>query len=215
MKLAFLSLLSCLFIVNHIVAINFYLHSDQKKCFLQTLAKDTTLIGHFDATQWSSEKHDYWKNPEYGIRIIVELLPNRHPVIDQKASHGGKFSFTSAESGSHQICLTPYSTVGANYTASGKVQLNFTMGVPPEKEQEHKQKISALLERVKAVENTVSAINSDQVQQMQSEMVFRDMSEAMNSNVVYWAIADIVAIGLTCVWQLYYLKNFFKSKKLV
>lgn len=47
------------------------------------------------------------------------------------------------------------------------------------------------------------------------EAEFRDQSESTNSRVVWWTIAQIVVLGVTCLWQMRHLKGFFEAKKLV
>lgn len=46
-------------------------------------------------------------------------------------------------------------------------------------------------------------------------MEFRDLSEKINSNAVWWTIVQIALLGVMCWWQLTHLRGFFTAKKLI
>jgi hypothetical protein len=69
--------------------------------------------------------------------------------------------------------------------------------------------------RVRAVNDKVQNIRREQIYQRERERDFRDKSENTNSRVVNWTVIQMVVLGITGVWQVRHLSQFFKSKKLV
>ena len=59
------------------------------------------------------------------------------------------------------------------------------------------------------------SIHREQSHQRVKEEEFRDLSERVNSRVVWWTIGQMLILGGVCFWQLKQLKTFFVSKKLV
>lgn len=53
--------------------LHFYLKGDEEKCFLEELASDTLVEGHYKAVQWSEPDQDWKINPEMGIQVVVEV----------------------------------------------------------------------------------------------------------------------------------------------
>jgi hypothetical protein len=47
------------------------------------------------------------------------------------------------------------------------------------------------------------------------EAELRDLNEATNSRVAWLSIVSLAVCIALCVWQIFYLKNFFQRKKLL
>ncbi|TPX32257.1 hypothetical protein SmJEL517_g04562 [Synchytrium microbalum] len=78
-----------------------------------------------------------------------------------------------------------------------------------------KKAISDLARRVRELNHRIAAVRREQQYQRVRESEFRDTSESTNSRVVNWALAQLVILRLTCLWQVRHLKSFFIDKKLV
>jgi len=57
-------------------------------------------------------------------------------------------------------------------------------------------------------------VRREQVFQREREMEFRDQSESVNGRVVRWTLIQMAVLGVTCAWQLSYLRAFFIKQKL-
>ncbi|KAI9256503.1 emp24/gp25L/p24 family/GOLD-domain-containing protein [Phascolomyces articulosus] len=195
-------------------ALYFYLEGSEKKCFLEELPKETMVTGTYKAEQFSAVQNQWIVNPELSIQITVEELPQEHIVVDRKASAQDRFTFTSAESGDHSICL---SVVSSSWFDSTKTRMTFDMDFddPAGDHHDHKETLSAMAMRIHELNQRVQDIRREQSFQREREAEFRDQSELTNSRVVWWTIMQLVVLGAICVWQMRHYKHFFVAKKLV
>jgi hypothetical protein len=184
------------------------------KCFSEELPKDTLVVGTYKAEEWSDAQQQYIENTQLGIQITVEELPHNHRIVNQRGPSKGRFTFTTAESGDHAICLQ---TNSSNWFSSSQTKLHLDMvfGDSPNEEENDREHFSDLEQRVRDLNNRVTDIRREQSYQREREAEFRDQSELTNSRVVYWTLVQLTVLGMTCLWQMRHLKNFFEAKKLV
>ncbi|KAJ3089586.1 emp24p/erv25p- protein [Quaeritorhiza haematococci] len=196
-------------------ALYFYLEGSEQKCFIEELPKETTVIGNYRSEEWNDGAQNYIQNVAIGIQIMVEELPSRHRVVNQKGPSFGRFTFTTSEAGDHAICLST-NTSGWFSTSKTRLHLDLLFG-----ETSHdttagtKEVLSDLTMRVRDLNNRVNNIRREQQYQREREAEFRDVSESTNSRVVIWTLVQLFVLGITCLWQLRHLKQFFITKKLV
>lgn len=81
-------------------------------------------------------------------------------------------------------------------------------------ESSDKEKLGEVAQKVKDLNARLQDVRREQIFQREREAEFRDQSESVNSRVVRWTLIQIVVLGLTCAWQLSYLRNFFIKQKL-
>ena len=157
-----------------------------------------------------------------GVFITVhETFDNDHRVVSQRGSSSGKFSFSAADSGEHRICFTPTgvpSTAGFLFSGSQvggiKFELDMAIGETSKIESSDKDKIGEVVQKVKDLNARLQDVRREQVFQREREAEFRDQSESVNSRVVRWTFIQLFVLGVTCAWQLSYLRAFFIKQKL-
>ncbi|CDH54456.1 endosomal cargo receptor [Lichtheimia corymbifera JMRC:FSU:9682] len=195
-------------------ALYFYLEGAEKKCFLEELPKETMVTGIYKAEQFSATQNQWIVNPEARIQITVEELPQEHVVVNRQDSPSGRFTFTSAESGDHSICLSVAST---SWFDSTKTRMTFDMDFddPAGEQHDHTETLSDMAKRIHDLNERVQDIRREQAAQREREAEFRDQSELTNSRVVWWTITQLAVLGGICVWQMRHYKSFFVAKKLV
>ncbi|CAJ0767748.1 8161_t:CDS:2, partial [Entrophospora sp. SA101] len=158
-------------------ALYFYLEGNDPKCFNEELPKDTLVVGTYKAEEWSDAQQQYIENTQLGIQIIE--LPHNHRIVNQRGANRGRFTFTTAESGDHAICLQ---TNSSNWFSSLQTKLHLDMvfgdSISDESDQEH---FSDLAQRVHDLNNRVADIRREQSYQREREAEFRDQSELTNS----------------------------------
>ncbi|KAF2158620.1 hypothetical protein M409DRAFT_30900 [Zasmidium cellare ATCC 36951] len=206
----------------HAQALYFYIDGPTQKCFFEELPKDTLVVGHFKATQWSEQSRSYQPNPEMGIFITVdEVFDNDHRVVSQRGQASGKFTFSAADSGEHRLCFTPTNvpaTSGFLFSGSQvggiKFELDMAIGETSQIESSDKDKIGEVVQKVRDLNARLQDVRREQVFQREREAEFRDQSEAVNARVARWALLQCLVLGLTCAWQLTYLRAFFIKQKL-
>ncbi|KAI6796342.1 hypothetical protein KC367_g7251 [Hortaea werneckii] len=216
------SLISLVLLVCQTQALYFYIDGPSQKCFFEELPKDTLVVGSYKATQWNEQSRTYVDNPEMGIFISVdETFDNDHRIVSQRGSSSGKFTFSAADSGDHRLCFTPTNvpaTSGFLFSGSQvggiKFELDMVIGETSQIESSDKDKIGEVVQKVRDINARLQDVRREQIFQREREAEFRDQSESVNSRVVRWTLIQLCVLGVTCAWQLSYLRAFFIKQKL-
>ena len=66
--------------------------------------------------------------------------------------------------------------------------------------------VSEVAAKVRELNVKLEDIRREQQYQRERESDFRDLSEVTNSRAVWYSVAQIVVLIVTCVWQLRHLK---------
>jgi len=69
--------------------------------------------------------------------------------------------------------------------------------------------VSDVASKVRELNIKLEDIRREQQYQRERESDFRDLSEVTNSRAVWYSVAQIVVLIVTCVWQLRHLKVSF------
>lgn len=157
-----------------------------------------------------------------GLFITVdEIFDNDHRVVNQRGQSTGKFTFSAADSGEHRLCFTPTNVPATSgflfsgqQTGGIKFELDMAIGETSQIESSDKDKMGEMVQKVKDLNARLQDVRREQVFQREREAEFRDQSEAVNSRVVRWALIQLFVLGVTCAWQLTYLRAFFIKQKL-
>lgn len=81
-------------------------------------------------------------------------------------------------------------------------------------ESSDKDKLSEVVQKVRDINARLQDVRREQIFQREREAEFRDQSEAVNARVVRWTLVQLFVLGITCAWQLSYLRAFFIKQKL-
>ncbi len=164
----------------------------------------------------------YWRYVTHSLPLTsCQVFDNDHRVVSQRGSHTGKFTFSAADSGTHRLCFTPTNvpaTSGFLFSGSQvggiKFNLDLAIGETSQIESTDKDKISEVVQKVRDMNARLQDVRREQIFQREREMEFRDQSEAVNARVVKWTLIQLAVLGVTCAWQLSYLRAFFIKQKL-
>ena len=153
---------------------------------------------------------------------LSQVFDNDHRVVSQRGSHTGKFTFSAADSGLHRLCFTPTNvpaTTGLLFSGSSaggiKFDLDLAIGETSAIESSDKDKLGEVVQKVRDLNARLLDIRREQIFQREREAEFRDQSEAVNGRVVRWTLIQLAVLGVTCAWQLSYLRAFFIKQKVV
>ncbi|EJU03800.1 hypothetical protein DACRYDRAFT_21235 [Dacryopinax primogenitus] len=196
-------------------AIHFYLDSTEKRCFIEELPTDTVVEGHYRAQEWSESSQSYEINSELGIQVDVDELSTGQSVVKTRGPPEGKFTFSSHDAGDHSICLS------SNYTSNWlstrhhiRMYLDLAVGATRRDTEHDRSHISDLAQRIRDLNFKLQDIRREQQFQRERESAFRDLSEEVNSRAVWYCVAQMVVLFVTCAWQLRHLRKFFEEKKI-
>lgn len=157
-----------------------------------------------------------------GVFITVdETFDNDHRVVSQRSKSSGKFIFTAADAGDHRLCFTPTNVPATSgYLFHGaqaggiKFELDMAIGDTSKIESSDKDKIDDVVKKVRDLNARLQDVKREQGFQREREAEFRDISESVNGRVVRWTLLQLAVLGITCAWQLSYLRAFFIKQKL-
>lgn len=190
------------------------------------------VVGKYRAEEFQAERQQYDINPNLGIQITVdEMEDNYHRVVDTKGKSEGKFTFTTAESGDHEICFQTNAGNGWFSTSHVKFHLDLVVGHTDEFHQAGTEKVKDLARRIQDLNARLQDIKNEQIFQrvciileldklvlilvQEREADFRNQSEKTNARVVRWTVVQLFVLLGTCAWQLTHLQSFFTKQKLV
>ncbi|BGP15928.1 hypothetical protein JCM10213_003642 [Rhodosporidiobolus nylandii] len=195
-------------------ALYFYLGAGETKCMLEELPRDTIVVGHYKAEEWSEESKVWRVNDALGVQIVVAEVETGDKVVNTRGLPEGKFTFTSHEAGDHTICLRSNYTGGWFSTPQVRMHLDIAVGEAKVDEEGEREHVKDLAAKVRDLNHRLADIRREQQFQREREAEFRALSEKINSRAVWWSVFQLAVLGATCFWQLRHLRLFFESKKL-
>ncbi|KAK5116676.1 hypothetical protein LTR62_007350 [Meristemomyces frigidus] len=160
--------------------------------------------------------------PTTNPKNLSKIFDNDHRIVSQRSTSTGKFTFSAADSGDHRLCFNPTnvpSTSGLLFSGASaggiKFELDMIIGATSAIESSDKDKMGEVVSKVRDINARLQDIRREQVFQREREAEFRDQSESVNARVVRWTFIQLAVLGVTCAWQLSYLRAFFIKQKVV
>ncbi|KAI0343210.1 hypothetical protein BDW22DRAFT_1356814 [Trametopsis cervina] len=209
-----LSILFLLLVAVTTNALHFYLDSNEKRCFLEEIPADTVVEGHYKALEWDERNAKYVENAGLGILVEVDELATGHNVVKTRGPYDSRFTFTSHESGDHAICLSTVAGNSWSTTTHIRLYLDIVVGSTKPDREHDRSHVSELSAKLRDLNQKLEDIRREQQYQREREANYRDLSETTNSRTVWYSLAQIVVLVLTCAWQLRHLKRFFEDRKM-
>uniref|UniRef100_A0A2I3TE73 GOLD domain-containing protein n=3 Tax=Homininae TaxID=207598 RepID=A0A2I3TE73_PANTR len=198
----------------------FYFHAGEReeKCLIEDIPSDTLVTGTFKIQQWDIGRHTFLESaPGLGMFVTITTY-NDEVILSKLYGPQGTFYFTSHSPGEHTICLESNSTRLVSFGGSRlRIHLDIRVG-------EHdldaaiaqaKDKVNELTFKLEHLIEQIEQIVKEQNYQRDREENFRTTSEDTNSNVLWWAFAQILIFISVGIFQMKYLKDFFIAKKIV
>ncbi|XP_014246344.1 transmembrane emp24 domain-containing protein 10-like [Cimex lectularius] len=205
----FLLALICLDLYNSAESINFYLDPNVQKCLREEVSKDVLVIGEYNVTNLD----------EADSRMLPTKLlvtdEKRHILAKVDDARKGRFSFILEETGLIEICF--HSESGYRPKEGGVVWLSIRKGVETKNYEELAEvaKLKPMEGRMARLEDFVEAIVDDFVEMKEREVAMSNTNESTKSRVFYLSIFNFSWLFALAAGQIIYLRQFFKSKKLI
>lgn len=175
--------------------------------------------------EWSEPQQKYVENPELGIIVEVQVRrhaslrihppyscltimqeePSGHVVVKTTGPSDGVFTFTSHEAGDHSICLSTNHTSWFSHTHI-RLYIDIVVGSTKPNVEHDRSHVSELASKLRDLNQKLEDIRREQQYQREREADYRDLSEATNARAVWYSIAQIIVLLVTCAWQLRHLK---------
>merc|ERR1712137_248009 len=129
----------------------------------------------------------------------------------------GRVAFTSLTGGELMLCLSTNNTRWFGTPRKFRFDLHVDVGETTidYNEVAKKEHLSTLEVEIRRLNNKAKDIMAQQAYQREREIEFRDTTEAANSRVQWWSIAQTVIMIGSATAQVLYLKDYFRKKKIV
>jgi hypothetical protein len=138
----------------------------------------------------------------------MQEVDTQHTVVKSHGPPDGRFTFTSHESGDHQICLSTNASASSWFGSGSHVRLYLDIVVGSTRpDLEHdRSHVAQMAAKVRDLNQKLDDVRREQQYQRERESEFRDLSEHTNSKAVWYSLMQIAALLVTCTWQLRHLK---------
>jgi len=193
-------------------SIYFEISPGRKVCFLEDVPGDTLISAEWSLTP-TSEDADMAK----AELILSVVLPNKdHNLFEKALPKTGRDEFGARQPGEYEICFLVRQP-GWSRRATYKLNLDIESGAEAIDYDKlaNSEDLSNLQVTLRHVSNQLRSLKKRQRYSRELAIEHSELSETTNDQIVYWSVIEtLVLIGLS-VYQVHYLKKFFKSKKVV
>lgn len=105
------------------------------------------------------------------------------------------------------MCLsTNYSSSWFGPTAHIRLYLDIVIGSTKPNAEHDRSHVTALVSKIRDLNIKIEDVRREQQYQREREADFRNLSEVTNSRALWYSVAQIVVLILTCTWQLQHLR---------
>ncbi|CAI9591712.1 unnamed protein product [Staurois parvus] len=198
-------LLPCLVLVGA-GAISFYLPADSMKCLKEEIHKDVLVTGEYEVSE------------QPGIVTHLKVTDSiGHILYSKEDSKKGKFAFTTDDYEVYEVCFESVSSTGSAVTPDQLVMLNIKHGVEAKNYEAlaKAEKLKPLEVSLRRLEDLSQSIIKDFSYMKKREEEMSDTNESTSQRVLYFSTFSMFCLVALATWQVFYLRKFFKSKKLI
>lgn len=190
--------------------ISFTLPAEGVRCIKEEAHKDLLVVGEFEIS-----------NIPASHIVDIKVTDTKEQTLFSKEEAGtGKFAFTLDDYDMFSICFSGRKQDGSKSRSSKEeinVKLNVKRGVEAKSYSDlaKAEKLKPMELELKKLEDLAEAIVSDFAYMKSREKLMRDTNESTNSRVLWFSIFSMAVLLGLALWQVFYLKRFFKAKKLI
>jgi p24 family protein delta-1 len=159
-----------------------------------------------------------------GLPTHLEVKDTKgHTLYNKEDATKGKFAFTTEEYDIFEICFETKVAQGqqqhnlaAQHTTK-EVSIKIKHGIETKDYDAlaKANKLKPLEVELSRLEDLSAAIVSDFAYMKQREEEMRDTNESTNNKVLYFSIFSMCCLMSLAIWQVLYLRRYFKAKKLI
>ncbi|EPS66027.1 hypothetical protein M569_08752 [Genlisea aurea] len=188
------------------------LPSSGSKCVSEELKDKVVVLGDYYSFYTDISDVNNTGFPTMSVKIVSPFGKTVHQ--EEKASRG-QFAFTATESGSYEACFSPSggNLIGRNVTLG--VEWKTGIAAQDWESVAKKDKIDGLELELQKLEAGVRTIHGNIMNMVNRESEMRFNSEVTNSRVAFFSITSLGVCIVTSILQLWYLKTYFRKKKLI
>ncbi|XP_030299553.1 transmembrane emp24 domain-containing protein 10-like [Sparus aurata] len=187
-------------------AIQFYLPVHSVKCLQEDIHKNVLVTGEYEVSE----------EPETTTNLKItdsagDLLFNKENITS------GKFSFTTETQDRFNICFHSTLTMGDGKVPDRLVTLKTKHGVDALNQEEiaKVEKLNPLEAKLRTLEHLSNSMADDFVYMRKRGKEMRRTNASTNTRVLFINIISVSCLCSMAIWQVFYLRRFFRTKKLI
>ncbi|XP_075425942.1 transmembrane emp24 domain-containing protein 10-like [Ascaphus truei] len=187
-------------------AISFYLPPQGKKCLKEEIHKDVLVTGEYDVTE------------QTGLTSHLRVTDSAgHILYSKEEAKKGKFAFTTDDYDVYEVCFESKAVSGTFRFTDQLITLDVKHGVEAKNYEDlaKAEKLKPLEVELRRLEDLSDSIVKDFTYMKQREEEMRDTNESTSLRVLYFSVFSMFCLVALATWQVFYLRRFFKSKKLI
>ncbi|XP_020356743.1 transmembrane emp24 domain-containing protein 10 [Oncorhynchus kisutch] len=187
-------------------SITFYLPVNHRKCLREEIHKDVLVTGEYEVSEQPNAKTNLKITDSSG-----------HILYSKEDASKGKFAFTTEDYDMFEVCFESKSPLGTGRVTDQLVNLDMKHGVEAKNYEEiaKVEKLKPLEVELRRLEDLSESIVNDFAYMKKREEEMRDTNESTNIRVLYFSIFSMCCLIGLATWQVFYLRRFFKAKKLI
>jgi len=181
-------------------------HQIQKKCLKDEIHKGVLVTGEYDSSEAPGQK------------LELQVIDTKgHTLVHREDTTKGKFAFTTDAYDIFDICFSSKMIAGGGHGSDMEITLHMKRGVEAKSYDAiaESAKLKPLEVELRRLEDLSDSIVKDFSFMRTREEEMRDTNESTNSRVLYFSIFSMCCLLGLATWQVFYLRRFFKAKKLI
>lgn len=191
--------------IPYVTSIRWFMHPNTQKCLREELRQNVLVKGDYEIVPIENQVMDYIVRDSKG-----HILANKQDITK------GKFTFSTENYDMFEICFT--SRVPAYQRGvMQEVSLNIKTGIEAKTYEGLGEvaKLKPLELDLKMLEDLSSSIVLDFADMKVRAEEMRNTNESTSKRVHWFSMLSICCLFGLSVWQILYLRRYFKAKKLI
>ncbi|XP_017799498.1 PREDICTED: transmembrane emp24 domain-containing protein bai [Habropoda laboriosa] len=195
-------------LLAYVHGIRFYLEPNSLKCLKEEVQPNVLVAGEYEVSVTPGVKTEYIIRDTKG-----DILSRKDDIPHGKKL---KFSFVTETYDTFEICFMA-KFVPDTKQVKQEIYLITKRGIEAKNYEVIGEAANLKPSEVelKRLEDLSEAIVQDFARMRKNEEEMRDTNEATNTRVLYFSIFSMCWLVVLSIWQLLYLRRFFKAKKLI
>jgi len=156
-----------------------------------------------------------------GTAINSQVYDPKGELLHAEENHAkGQWAFTTDGKGDYKACFEKYEKYddGEHHKLeTHKIKLEWKTGVAATDWEgiAKRDHLDAMAMSLRKLEAEIKELHEGMLYMRKREMEMRDINESTNSKVAWLSVMSLGVSAALSIWQLVYLKNFFKRKKML
>lgn len=191
--------------VSFVTPIRWFMNPNTQKCLREELRQNVLVKGDYEVTSVENQFMDYIVRDSKG-----HILANKQEITK------GKFTFSTENYDMFEICFTSR-VPGYQRGHPQEVSLNIKTGIEAKTYEGIGEvaKLKPLELDLKMLEDLSSSIVQDFSDMKHRAEEMRNTNESTSKRVHWFSMFSICCLFGLSVWQILYLRRYFKAKKLI